>query len=239
MRSPADAPARNAATLAAGVPLVAGGGVALVVALAALVISGISDPVDAAIIETVRDPGTATLLAPLRKITELGSTWAVTLVAIGLVALAVAIGPWRHGVAGAGTILVASVLNSTLKIAIARERPELLEPLIQERGFSFPSGHAALGMVAYGILAVVIGRSRLPRAVRIGLIAALLVLVLLIGLSRIWLGVHYPTDVLAGWIAGAVIVLLYRWLTRPVSREPVEAAVDAKGPPEGPPVSSG
>jgi undecaprenyl-diphosphatase len=71
----------------------------------------------------------------------------------------------------------------------------------------------------------------LPRAVRGALIGALLLLVLLIGLWRIWLGHHYPTDVLAGWTAGAVIVLLYRWFTRPVPREPAEGVAVDTGPP--------
>jgi undecaprenyl-diphosphatase len=213
-------------------PFLATGGIGLVVALAVLVTSGISAPVDAGVIGAVQSPDLAGLLAPLRQITELGSTWAVMIVALLTLALAVAIGPWRHGVAGALTMILASVLNATIKLAIARERPELLDPLIQERGFSFPSGHAALAMVAYGILAVVIGRSRLPRPVRVALIGALLVLILLIGLSRIWLGHHYPTDVLAGWVAGAVIVLLYRWFTRAVPREPApRVAVDSEPPP--------
>jgi len=213
-------------------PLLALGGIGLVVTLAVLVSTGISDPVDSGVIGAVRSPDLSGLLAPLLQITELGSTAAVVVVALLTLALALAIGPWRHGVAGALTMVLASVLNGSLKLAIARERPELLEPLIDERGFSFPSGHAALAMVAYGILAVVIGRSRLPRPGRAALIGALLLLVLLIGLSRVWLGMHYPTDVLAGWIAGAVIVLLYRWFTRTVSREPAEAAaLDAEPPP--------
>ncbi|MEP7082540.1 MAG: phosphatase PAP2 family protein [Chloroflexota bacterium] len=210
-------------------PLLAVGGIGLVVALALLVSTGLSDPFDAGVIGAVRSPGLSGLLAPLRQISELGSTWAVAVVAVVTLGLALTIGPWRHGVAGALTMVLASILNGSIKLAIARERLELL---IEERGFSFPSGHAALAMVAYGILAVVIGRSRLPRAVRAALIGALLLLVLLIGLSRIWLGVHYPTDVVAGWTAGAVIVLLYRWFTRPVSREPAEAAaLDTNAPP--------
>jgi undecaprenyl-diphosphatase len=208
-------------------PLLALGGVGIVVALAAFVSAGVTDPVDAAIIGAVRSPDLTGLLAPLRQITELGSTLSVTIVAVVTVALAVAIGPWRHGVAGALTIVGASLLNASIKLAIARERPDLLEPLVQEHGFSFPSGHSALGMVAYGILAVVIWRSRLRRPVRVAAVGALIALVLLIGVSRVWLGVHYPTDVVAGWTAGAIIVLIYRSVTRTVSTEPAEAAIDA------------
>ena len=214
-------------------PALAAAGLAVVAVLALLVVTDLTDPVDAAILTAVRSPDAAPILSPLRQITELGSTAAVIVVATMTLALAVAIGPWLHGVAGALTIALAALLNATAKVVIARERPELLEPLVDERGFSFPSGHAALGMVAYGILAVVVGRSRLPRPLRVGLIAALLVLVGLIGLSRVWLGVHYPSDVLAGWIVGASIVALYRWGTRRLSREPAEVAVDVEATPDG------
>ena len=128
---------------------------------------------------------------------------------------------------GAVTIGLASAGNEVFKAVIARARPDLLDPIVEEHGFSFPSGHSALGMVAWGILGVLVMRSRLPLGVRRGIVAAIAVLIFLIGLSRVWLGVHYPTDVLAGWAAGAVIVLVYARLTRRVSPEPAAAAVDA------------
>lgn len=205
----------------------AAAGIILVIGLAVLVSGDLTAEFDLAVMQVVRTGTLHDLLRPLRYVTELGSTWAVIVVAAVTFVVGAAIGPWRHGLAGAVTIGLASIANSSLKVLIARERPELLEPLIVERGFSFPSGHAALGMVAYGVLAVLISRSRLSRAVRRGIIAALVVLVGLIGLSRVWLGVHYPTDVLAGWTAGAVVVLLYAVLTRRVSPEPAAGAVDA------------
>ena len=203
------------------------GGLALVIALAALVGLGVTDGFDRPIIEAVRHPDLRDLLSPLRVITELGSTWAITAMAAVTFVLGAAIGPWRHGLIGALTIGAASIANSSLKLAMARTRPDLLEPIIVEHGFSFPSGHSALGMVAYGVLAVLVSRSRLPLAVRRAAIVGLAILIGLIGLSRIWLGVHYPTDVLAGWVAGGVIVLAYGTLTRRVSPEPAEGAVDA------------
>ena len=99
--------------------------------------------------------------------------------------------------------------------------------MLIERGFSFPSGHSLLSMVAYGVIGVLVIRSPLPLGVRRGVVAVLAVVVLLVGLSRVWLGVHYPTDVLAGWTAGAVIVLVYARVTRSVSPGPAVAAVDA------------
>lgn len=206
--------------------VIAGAAIAFVVALAVLVGAGMTDAFDVPIIDAVRSPALSGVLSPLRPITDLGGTWTVTVVAVLIVAVGAAVGPWRHGVIGGLTVLAATIGNGLAKVAIARTRPDLLEPIIVEHGFSFPSGHAALGMVAYGVLAVLVSRSRLTLGVRRAVVIGLAVLVFLIGLSRIWLGVHYPTDVIAGWTAGGVVVLLYARLTRGVSREPASGAVD-------------
>lgn len=216
---------------------VVGAGTVIVILLAVAASADLTDAFDRAIIEVVRAEALATLLSPLRWVTELGSTGAVTAVAVITFFVGVLVGPWRHGLLGAITIGLASAGNQAMKAVIARARPDLLDPIVVERGFSFPSGHALLSMVAYGVLAVLISRSRLPNPARLAIAAALAVLILLIGISRVWLGVHYPTDVLAGWTAGAVIVLVYARLSRSVSLEPAAAAVDAgpAGPRSDPP----
>ena len=202
-------------------------GVVAFLLLALLVAVGMSPTIDLPIIRAVRAPELHELLGPLRVITELGSTlWAVGVTSVVSLLVALAIGPWRHGVAAAAAITVAALANSLIKLAIARTRPEVLEPIIREAGFSFPSGHASHSAVGYGILAVLVSRTRLPRPVRLAIVVGLVVLVFLIGLSRVWLGVHYPTDVLAGWIAGGVVVTLFASFTRSVSREPAAMAVD-------------
>jgi undecaprenyl-diphosphatase len=232
-------PSPSTATRPGPAALLSLAGILVVVGLAVLVAAGMTDGFDQAIIDAVRAEALRDLLSPFAVITQLGSTAAVTIMALVAFAFAALIGPWRHGAIAAITILAASLLNGSIKLAIARERPDLLEPVIVERGFSFPSGHSALGMVAYGILAVLVSRSRLPPAVRRVLVFGLGAIVALIGLSRIWLGVHYPTDVLAGWAAGGVIVLIYAAVTRQVSPEPAAAAVDADpaAPRSGPPAA--
>lgn len=202
-------------------------GLATIVALALLVVTRWSDPFDDAVIRFVRQPALNAVLAPLDVITELGATGAVTLVAFITLLLGTLVGPWLHGLVGALTIALASIGNQLFKVTIARERPVLLDPIVAEHGFSFPSGHSALSTVAYGILGVLVMRSRLPLAVRRGIVVALGILIFLVGVSRIWLGVHYPTDVLAGWTGGAVIVLLYARFTRGVSPQPAAAAAAA------------
>lgn len=201
-------------------------GVGIVILLAIAVSLDLTDALDRSIIDVVRSDALAGLLSPLRWITELGSSAAVTGVAVATVIVALAIGPWRHGVAGAMTIGLASLGNQAFKAFVARARPDLLEPVIVERGFSFPSGHAALSMVAYGVLGVILARSIRPGRVQRALIITLGLTIFLVGLSRVWLGVHYPSDVVAGWTAGAVIVLVFARLTRSVSLEPISEAVD-------------
>lgn len=214
-------------------------GIALVAGLAGLVFTGASRAFDTTVMEFVRSEPMREPLGFLRVVTEAGSTGAVMILAAAALLVGLAIGPWRHGVIAAVVVGLASIGNALIKVAIARERPDLIDAIVSEPGYSFPSGHSALGMVGWGILAVVVSRTRLPRAVRLALVAVMAVIVVLIGVSRVYLGVHYPTDVIAGWTLGGVIVLLYERLTRTVSREPAAAAVDADpaAPRSGPPAA--
>ncbi len=81
-------------------------------------------------------------------------------------------------------------------------------------GYSFPSGHTLNSTVTYGLLALVAWRARLAVLARRAAVAIAVVLPFLIGLSRIALGVHYPTDILGGWLAGIAFVALGATLIR-------------------------
>ncbi len=96
------------------------------------------------------------------------------------------------------------LLNQLLKQIFARPRPELPNPLLNAANYSFPSGHAMSSAVMYGLLAFFILLGIRNRAGRIALIVATVALVLLIGASRIYLGVHYFSDVVAGYAVGSV-----------------------------------
>lgn len=203
------------------------GGILAFLGIAGLVVVDATDGFDLAVIQAVRAADHGEILGFLGPTTELGSTIAVTAVAALTLLVGVAAGPWRHGVIGAAVIGLAALAVEMIKSTVARTRPEVLEPILVEHGFSFPSGHASLSMVAYGILAVLVSRSFLPRGTQLAVFGVVVALVFLIGLSRVWLGVHYPSDVIAGWVAGATVVLVFASLTRAVSREPAEAAVAA------------
>jgi len=108
------------------------------------------------------------------------------------------LGTWVIGLGGG------EVLNQVIKYVVARPRPVFAQPLIPESGYSFPSGHAILSFIAYGLLAyfaVLVLRSWRART---GVVMAAGLLVLVIGFSRLYLGVHYFSDVVAGFAAGGV-----------------------------------
>ena len=98
------------------------------------------------------------------------------------------------------------ILNWVIKHLVARARPNLFEEIATLHTYSFPSGHAMTGAAVYGMIGVVLAREH-PRLQWTSAIAVP-ALVLLIGVSRIYLGVHWPTDVLAGWAAGMTLMLV-------------------------------
>ena len=196
--------------------------------VALVVASGISDPIDTAIISVVRAPELHDALSPLARITELGSTWAVIVVGALVLLLGSLSGRPRDGAAGALTIAIgALIVEMTKRCDRAREAglpgadhrrrwatASLPATRRTRRSPTECSGSSSPGLPW-------------PTAIRVAIEVVLGVIVFAVGLSRVWLGVHYPTDVLAGWLLGGAIVLIYAALTRPVSPEPAEAAADA------------
>ncbi len=99
-------------------------------------------------------------------------------------------------------VLGAGIIIQGVKLFIKRPRPSFFAPLLHEAGFSFPSGHSLIAMVVYGLLgyfALHLFKNHIARFV-VRLVTVLVVF--LIGVSRVYVEVHYPTDVLAGWTAG-------------------------------------
>lgn len=104
-------------------------------------------------------------------------------------------------------ILVAEVggtlLNYVLKLYFERTRPDIVPHATFVRGLSFPSGHSMMAAVTYLTMAALLVSGNAPMRNRLYLLGSAIALTILVGLSRIYLGVHYPTDVIAGWTAGA------------------------------------
>ena len=116
------------------------------------------------------------------------------------------------------TMAGALCLDLVLKLAFHRERPAPYFGLPKPASFSFPSGHALVSLCFYGVAAYLAGAHIESPARRLLVRGAGVAMVLLVGLSRIYLGVHYPSDVLAGFAAGLVwltaIVFAYRRMVR-------------------------
>ena len=110
-------------------------------------------------------------------------------------------------------LIVAALFTDLVKDYVARPRPSVNQ-LVSAPGYSFPSGHSLNSTATYGLLALVAWRSRLPLVVRRAAVVIGVVIPLLVGLSRIALGVHYPTDVVAGWLVGVALVATAATLIR-------------------------
>ncbi len=100
------------------------------------------------------------------------------------------------------------LLNRIIKFIIARPRPQILR-LVQESGYSFPSGHAMVAMGFYGFLIYLIYMNIKNKKIKYPLIIFLSILILLIGISRIYLGVHYATDVIGGFVIGIIYLAFF------------------------------
>jgi len=126
--------------------------------------------------------------------------------------------------ASAGYLLAASSLlttgcNNLLKLLFHRIRPEDVLPLVSQNSFSFPSGHAMSSLVFYGLLIYLLLRRIKNKPASCCLTGLLCVLIFFIGLSRVYLGVHYPTDVLAGWSMGLCLLILFEYAADGFSRK--------------------
>lgn len=113
---------------------------------------------------------------------------------------------WKYVLQTTVVLIVASVSNMMLKRFIDRARPGI-EHLVSVETLSYPSGHAMSAMAFYGFLIYLVSRFGLNKLVKFGLITFLVMLILSIGISRIYLGVHFPSDIAGGYIAGFIWVV--------------------------------
>ena len=145
-------------------------------------------------------------------ISALGGVTVLTLVVVFAVGLLIALRRRRT----AGFVLMAALGGAlmvwSVKNLIGRNRPHVAHPLVVEYSKSFPSGHSMLSAVIYLTLALIAAAVIPGRRVRAYVIGTSLLLAGLVGVSRMYLGVHFFTDVVAGWSAGLAWALLCRWI---------------------------
>jgi undecaprenyl-diphosphatase len=183
--------------------------------LASAVRRGRTEDFDEWLIVALRTPGDlADPIGPkwlkemMRDFTAMGSTGVLTLMVL---AIAGFLAMTRKG--KAALFVLASVgggvlISQTMKWAYARARPELVPYWAEVSTASFPSGHSMMSAVVYLTLGALLARTQADRAVKVYILAIAVLLTALVGVSRVYLGVHWPTDVLAGWALGGVWALI-------------------------------
>ena len=140
-------------------------------------------------------------------ITALGGVTVLTMVSVFAVAFLMLRQHYRQAVFTALATGGGAIFGTLLKALFARPRPEVVPHLVEVTSLSFPSGHSLNSAIIYLTLGVMIASSFRDRTIRIFCIASAALLVLTIGFTRVYLGVHYPTDVLGGWSVGAAWAL--------------------------------
>jgi undecaprenyl-diphosphatase len=153
-----------------------------------------------------------------RDLTALGGVAFMTLITLSVMGFLLISRKYHSAILVIVATLGGLGLSTVLKNVIDRPRPTVVEHRSQAITSSFPSGHSMMAAVVYFTLAALLSRSVRQRRLKLYVLSIAVLLTLLVGVSRMYMGVHYPTDVLAGWSAGlawaVVCWLLARWLQR-------------------------
>jgi undecaprenyl-diphosphatase len=139
----------------------------------------------------------------VRDLTSLGGTTVLSLVTLLTVLYLLLIRKRAAGIFVFVAVAGGWALSTGIKLIIARPRPLVVPHLVDVHDLSFPSGHAMLSAVTYLTLGALLSRLQTTFSARAYMIGVAVFLTTIIGSSRVYLGVHYPTDVLGGWCAGA------------------------------------
>ena len=195
------------------------GGIWIFVEVAEEVSEGAAHLVDHAIMMSLRVDGVPSIPAgpewlpeAARDITALGSDSIVILATVFVIGFLLLQERRAEALLVIVTITGGGILSQVLKSVFQRERPDHAFHLIDVSTHSFPSGHSMLSSVTYITLGALLARSVSHRRSKIYCLWVGVFLAVLVGLTRVYLGVHFPSDVLAGWAAGASWAMLC-WIT--------------------------
>lgn len=201
------------------------GGIWIFVELADEVMEGETRSVDEFLLLSLRNPqdttdpvGPAWLEEMGRDFTALGGTGVLTLIALAVVGYLLLSRRFRASLFVAAAVTGGILLSTLLKMGFDRPRPELVTHESFVYTASFPSGHSMMSAITYLTLAALLARVHTQAELKAYLLIIAVLLTMLVGISRVYLGVHWPTDVLAGWAAGAAWAalcwLIAGWLQR-------------------------
>jgi len=231
-------PARRELSLIAAILLIAGG-LWTFVAVSEGVVEGNTHVFDEMVLLSMRTPqdhsdpiGPGWVEEFARDVTALGSVGVLTFISLAAAGFLVLRGKRRAAVFVIVAIAGGIALSFGLKSAFDRPRPDLVSHGAAVFTKSFPSAHSMMSAVVYLTLGTLLARFQSLRRLKIYVISLAVLITLAVGVSRVYLGVHWPTDVLAGWAGGAAWAMLcwatLLWLQRKQQIE--ETAVDGAEP---------
>jgi undecaprenyl-diphosphatase len=168
------------------------------------------------------------LQGAMRDITSLGSSAVLVLIVAAVIVYLLLI---RRPMTALFTFIAVAggqLLSTLLKAEIDRPRPDLVSHLVNETSLSFPSGHAMVSAVTYLTLGSLAARFLPGRTTKIFVLSLAMLTTLLVGVSRVYLGVHWPSDVLAGWCAGFAWAMLCWLAARLLQRRHAVANSDSE-----------
>jgi len=205
-------------------------GVWLFAALADEVMEGGTRKLDRTLLLALRRPGDLQPLGPpallnaARDITALGGPSVLTLLTVAVSLFLALDGKKYMALFVCGSIGSGLLVSNLLKDIFDRPRPDIVPHEVYAASYSFPSGHSMLSALTYLTLGAILARAHERKLLKAYFLLTAVFLTVLIGVTRVYLGVHWPTDVLAGWTAGAVWALLCwllaRWLQSRRTLEP-------------------
>lgn len=147
--------------------------------------------------------GPPALLEAVRDLTALGGVLLRNLFALGAIAALLFLRRRREAVLLVLTIAGGWLVEFAVKLTVGRPRPVIVPHLTEAGGASFPSGHSFNAAVVYIAVALAFATLSTRQSVRFAVIGAAIAVSLAVAWSRVWLGVHFPSDVAAGWLGGA------------------------------------
>ena len=151
----------------------------------------------------LRPIGPGLLLESVRDVTSLGGVLLRNLLALGAVVALLFLRLKREAVLLGLTVILGWLVAYGVKLLVGRPRPEIVPHLTEAGGASFPSGHSFNSAVVFIAIALAFVTMSTRQSVRLTIIGAAVLLSLVVAWSRVWLGVHFPSDVAAGWLGGA------------------------------------
>lgn len=179
----------------------------LFIAITVLIKTDIIVPFDDVIYKLVTFKMNDIITSIFKVFTFLGSTGFIIFLCVFFLVLSIILKKKNVGLIIDGVVIISTIVNNVVKVIIRRARPTVLA-LVTEKSFSFPSGHTMASTTMYGILLYLVLKSDMKKSYKVTLSIILGILPILVMLSRIYLGAHFASDVIGGYILSVAMLLI-------------------------------